>query len=241
MQAVDSEPYDESIFDPICPTDEFHRKIEEDYRYLLEPSHHLNVNYRYDYLYKVDTTQHVGKGIKKTYGYISKVPIEEIKRRRVEFWETRIQDNKEYCAALKFACETEDSPAIVKALQTVGAKLLCRTLQVSLNESYNMMTLPIFIINDPTSYSEEKPPGPFEPTDINIIMRCILSEDILIEINTTSTGKELEEEYKKKQQIPPGKIPKFYYTGKELKSNSPIGYIMNEDGVVTVYMMNTSE
>lgn len=76
----------QSMFDAICPNDEDHLSIEQDYQDYLKPSHPQNLNNKYQHLYKVDTSLQTGQGIKKTYGYISKVSIEEIKKKRIEFW-----------------------------------------------------------------------------------------------------------------------------------------------------------
>lgn len=75
-------------------------------------------------MYVVDKTQQMGKGIKKTYGYKSKVNQEEILKKREEFWGTRVEGNQESWNALKLACNGEDLESAIEIMRAIGIKLI---------------------------------------------------------------------------------------------------------------------
>lgn len=70
----------------ICPRDPDHLAIENQFASLLNIKNPNNLNHKYSHLYKVDENTFVGTGIKRTHAYISKVSMEEIKKKRLEFW-----------------------------------------------------------------------------------------------------------------------------------------------------------
>ena len=74
----------------ICPNDPEHVSIENQFAQLLNVKNPNNLNHKYTHLYKVDENSMVGTGIKRTHAYISKVPIEEIRKKRLEFWGSQI-------------------------------------------------------------------------------------------------------------------------------------------------------
>ena len=78
-----------SVLDPVCPTDPDHMSIEKQFGPLIDPKHPNNLNHKYSHLYKVDLNMVIGEGIKRTCGYVSRVPIEEIRKKRLEFWGKR--------------------------------------------------------------------------------------------------------------------------------------------------------
>lgn len=58
--------------------------------------------------------------------------------------------------ALRYACESNDINTIVSTLKAAGIKLLNKTLQMSYDEQNYRYDVPIFMINDPTSYETVK-------------------------------------------------------------------------------------
>lgn len=73
-------------FELVCPNDPDHAILEQDLRPLLAIDHDNNLNQRYKHLYQVDQKNKVGANIKKTFAYKSRVPLEEIKKIRNQFW-----------------------------------------------------------------------------------------------------------------------------------------------------------
>ena len=53
---------------------------------LLDPSHDLNVNRKYTYLYQIIPNEYTNKGIHRTLKYISLVSQKELDEKRREFW-----------------------------------------------------------------------------------------------------------------------------------------------------------
>ena len=74
------------LYDQVCPTHADHMLFESEVAPLLQIKNPNNLNNRYTYMYKVDETKFVGKDIRRTNAYISRIPLEEIKKRREEFW-----------------------------------------------------------------------------------------------------------------------------------------------------------
>lgn len=77
--------------DVIAPGGEYHAQIEHEFAIYLALDNPHNVNHKYTYLYTPIKETFAGRGIKKTYGYTSKVSIGEITKKRNEFWGNIIQ------------------------------------------------------------------------------------------------------------------------------------------------------
>lgn len=75
-----------ALYEQVCPTHDDHKLFEIEVTPLLQIKNPNNLNNRYTYMYKVDESNFVGKDIKKTHAYISRIPLTEIKKRREEFW-----------------------------------------------------------------------------------------------------------------------------------------------------------
>lgn len=86
MGICGSKTENKSGLEAICPNDPEHVSIENQYSTLLNIKNPNNLNHKYSHLYKVDENTMVGTGIKRTYSYISKVSIEDLRKKRLEFW-----------------------------------------------------------------------------------------------------------------------------------------------------------
>ena len=86
MGACGAKTDNKQAIEAICPIDPDHVAVENQYRDLLRIENPNNLNHKYSFMYKVEKEQMIGTGIKRTYGYKSKVPIEEIRKKRQEFW-----------------------------------------------------------------------------------------------------------------------------------------------------------
>lgn len=53
-------------------------------------------------------------------------------------------------------------------LQAAGVKLLLKTLQMSYDDQNFRYDLPIFVINDPSSYIQEKNDSNFDQKDVQV-------------------------------------------------------------------------
>lgn len=70
--------------------------------------------------------------------------------------------------ALRYACESEKMEDSLPILQAAGVKLLLKTLQMSYDDQNFRYDLPIFVINDPSSYIEDNRPSNFEQKEIQV-------------------------------------------------------------------------
>jgi len=77
--------------DVISPQGDNHQQIETEFAIYLNLDNPHNVNHKYSYLYKPLKESFIGKGIKRTHAYVATVPLEEIRKKRDEFWETRVE------------------------------------------------------------------------------------------------------------------------------------------------------
>jgi len=112
-----------------------------------------NVNHKYSYLYKPIKEQFVNKGIKKTHAYISCVTVEEIKKKRLEFWETRVEGCSNTWSALRHACECDEiDENALAVLKAAGVKCIDKTIQMCYDDNMYKYDIPIFVINDPSDY-----------------------------------------------------------------------------------------
>jgi hypothetical protein len=70
----------------VNPDGDDHAAIELEYASLLNHDNDQNLNLKYNYLYTLDPTTTVGKGIKKTVGFKAKTDKAGILKKRKEFW-----------------------------------------------------------------------------------------------------------------------------------------------------------
>lgn len=83
--------------------------------------------------------------------------------------ETCIQASPSTWQALKFACENDDLVATLPVLHAAGIKLLNKTIQMSYDDRNFRYDLPIFVINDPSSFIETKDVTEFETKNVKVV------------------------------------------------------------------------
>jgi len=109
--------------DVISPAGENHAQIELEFASLLNLENPHNINHKYIYLYKPVHDAWVGKSIKKTHAYVSFCSLVEIRKKREEFWETRVEGCQNTWDALKLACQTEEvNDNVLAVLKAAGVK-----------------------------------------------------------------------------------------------------------------------
>lgn len=180
----------------------------------------------------------VGKGFKKMKGYISKIPEEELKRIRREFWGTRTEGNMETWQLLETICTSEEieETYIKEFLNAAGVS----TYNNCINITYDLMgaiyEIPNFCINDPYKYElppKEKKKKPIEET-IKIIIRKGVDEKTIKISNLDSilNLKNSLQNIGKLNNIDPNKI-RLFFSGKELKNNEEIcSYNISSESII---------
>lgn len=149
---------------------------------------------------------------------------------------------KQTWQALKFACESNDLNTIVATLSAAGIKLMNRTIQMSYDEASYRYDIPVFIINDPTSFETRKVEEVVESKQLKVgapLTQIVLRahKDFNITVNNKQLCSTLVDELKKQEDCS-GKKIQLFYSGKLMEETQPIGTYMKEDGVVTVFLRN---
>ena len=103
---------------------------------------------------EVEDEQYSGSGIKQMKGYISNISKEELLKKRKEFWETRIEGNKDIWAFLQRICEEpefekQDVSEYLKAMEIVPYSNCINVTYDSLGYLYE---IPNYCINMPLKY-----------------------------------------------------------------------------------------
>lgn len=82
--------------------------------------------------------------------------------------DTRIEGIAATWSALRFACESSDLGTIVTTLKAANIKLLHKSLQMCYDKDSYRYDVPIFMINDPSSFEEKKAEEVVESKDLNV-------------------------------------------------------------------------
>ena len=87
-------------------------------------------------------------------GYISPVPKEELEKRRIAFWGTRIEGDPQVWTFLKELCELpegeeDNMKAMLEANEITPLK---KCINVTYDKAGEVYEIPNYCINDPVSY-----------------------------------------------------------------------------------------
>jgi len=169
----------------VSPQGDNHLQIENEFKIYLSLDNPHNVNHKYSYLYKPDKEQFTNRGIKRTHAYTSCVTIEEIKKKRLEFWETRVEGCPNTWTALRHSCECyEIDDNALAVLKAAGVKCIDKTIQMCYDDNMYKYDIPIFVINDPLEYKiNDVSKKPFENKNIKIKIRQG-GKDVEFNVNT---------------------------------------------------------
>ena len=82
--------------------------------------------------------------------------------------DTRVDAKQTTWHALRFACENTSQQAVFKVLKEAGVKLLNKSIQMCYDDSLHRYDIPVFIINDPSSYEIAKVEEVSESKDLKV-------------------------------------------------------------------------
>ena len=220
----------------VCPVDEDHRNIEQQFASYLLVDSATNINQKYIHIVAVRRGETTGRGIKQTPSYDSRVSPEILRKKRQEFWETRIEGENTTWNALKLATECSDTTLAIEILKSAGIKLIKRTLQMSYDLKLFRYDLPIFLINEPVTFIEDNAEAaPVNEANLPIILR-LAAKDVKVAPMGTDLVQDVKNTLQKLHDCGDKKI-KFFYSGRELKNDKPIGMYVEPDVVVSVFLM----
>ena len=222
----------------IAPTDDNHLSIEEKYAPYQSLDHEFNINKRlYWSLYTPLKDVYVGKGIKKTNGYQAHEPLEEIKKKRKIFWDTRIENSQQTWAALKMACESEDevSDDTIAVMKSAGIKLIRQSLSMCYDENGFRYELPIFIINDPSEYKiHNDADNQYQVKSLTLKIR-VNSETHSISCSTETLVEKLISDYKETAGKQDHNV-KLIFGGKPMQAENHVGNYITNDCVIQAFV-----
>jgi len=224
------------------PTNEYDSAINAELAPFLALESPYNINHKYAHFFKVIRAEFVGSGIKKTHGYKSKLPLEEVYKKRVEFWETRVEGEPSAWKALREASEAPEVDA-VRALGRAKLKLVNSSLQLAFDNHGNKYDVPIFCLNDPSVYDlpkkKEVNREALTGKAINVKFRMLgMTTDIVMQILDNCTVRQMKEDYVIKLNDPNvgAHSLRFFFGGKELDEKALIAeYNIQEDLVVQIF------
>lgn len=189
---------------------------------------------------KVLEGQTTGKGIKCTPAYEWKVTQDELKKWRKEFWDTRIQGNRDVWSILKNAIEAEpeDAEAIIKAS---GLTAHAGIMTLVFDAEKFPYRIPIACINDPISYADavyDENDAPDEE-DYELKIRGIGVEDFEVEISNLSLVSELKVKYLDHVGQSDLSLENwiFLFYGRKIDDNLPLYRVRGLDSGVVVQCM----
>jgi len=206
-----------------------------------------NVNHKYAMFFPILKDQRIGVGMRETFAFKSKIPEPELKKKRQEYWETRVEGKARMWLALKSACEANDAEA-VGFLRAAGLKLVNKSLQMAYDSHGDKYDVPIFCINEPKLYDVPKETK-FDKSDvkkatITVKLRCAgFTKDIEEKLDTDLPVESLKLLFLEKSKLnenPEVTDARLFYEGKELKPSHIVGeYGVQDDRVITVFIRKT--
>ncbi len=191
----------------------------------------------------------VGQGFKKMNGYECNIEMDELVKKRKDFWDSMFSGSKDVWELLRNFCEGDFEPNELKELMTASELTTYKgCINVVYDAKGNMYEIPNYCIHDPVSwnipkYTIKKP----DEKKVRIIIRNGIV-DLKVDTTNLCPIKELAQYVVKK--FPFDKIDKsikisgtikdsqlrFFHYGKEFKQNDLL-YMLQVDNESIILMM----
>ena len=193
----------------------------------------VNPNFNFP---EVKDNTFVGKGLRRMKGYISIVSKEELEKKRIAFWGTRVEGDSQVWTFLKELCELppEEDENIKAMLEANEIFPLKKCINVTYDKAGEVYEIPNYCINEPVSYDlpETHVKKPDKKT-ISFYVRKGAKQIKIKAPNTTSIEK-VKANISKKVEASEDKI-RMFYRGKEMKNGNELwAYNIEDDCVVQV-------
>ena len=97
---------------------------------------------------------YVGKGLRKMKGYISIVSKDELEKKRIAFWGSRIEGDKQVWDFLKELCELPigEEKNMKAMLEANEINPLLKCINITIDKNGAVYEIPNYCINEPVSY-----------------------------------------------------------------------------------------
>jgi hypothetical protein len=182
--------------------------------------------------------QFTGEGIKKTLAWKATISRLQLDSKREEFWNTRTTGRRNVWMVIKSAVEADHETASL-LLQMSGVALKGENITLLEDTNGNLYEIPLFIVNDPVSFSNEHKKSVqkqqiIENLTINVkIRKPGVSDDQVFQVNNCLTGEELRKMYAEKEAVSCESL-RLFFSGREMKyENNLASHLIQNDMVVT--------
>ena len=185
---------------------------------------------------EVKENKYLGKGLKKMKGYISNIPLDELKKKREAFWGTRVEGSKQTWNFLKEICEMPEGEeknleAMLHAYDLTPYK---NCINVSYDALGGLYEIPNYCIHDPMVYDlpEDHKKKPNEKK-IKFKARHGVKH-LKLKSSNYSSVKKIKTSVAKKLGTTFDKI-RLFFSGKEMKNDMQLwNYNVDNDVVIMV-------
>ena len=194
----------------------------------------VNPNFNFP---EVKGNVYVGKGLRRMKGYTSIVPKEELEKRRIAFWGTRVEGDPQVWNFLNELCnlpeeEDENLKAMLEANEITPLK---KCINVTYDKAGEVYEIPNYCINEPVSYDlpEMHIKKPMKK-NVSFHVRKGAQQIKIKAANTTQVEK-LKSNIGKKLGINENNV-RLFFRGKELKNGNELWVYNIEDDCVVMIM-----
>ena len=202
----------------------------------LTPYLQIKVNPNFN-LPEVKNNTYVGKGLKRMKGYISTVPKDELEKRRIAFWETRVEGDPLVWNFLKELCnlpeeETENISAMLEANEITPLK---NCINVTYDKAGEVYEIPNYCINEPVSFDLPEMHMK-KPEKKNVVFHVRKgAEQIKIKAYNNTSVEKVKSNISKKLNIDANNI-RLFFRGKEMKNGNELWAYNIENDCVIILM-----
>ena len=177
---------------------------------------------------------YVGKGLRRMKGYISIVSKEELEKRRIAFWGTRIEGNSQVWNFLKELCELPigEEKNMKAMLEANEITPLQKCINVTYDKAGEVYEIPNYCINEPFAY--DLPETHVKKPNRKIINFHVRkgAKQIKIKSPNTTPIEKIKSNIANKIQKKEEDI-RMFFGGKELKNGNELWkYNIDDDCVV---------
>ena len=174
--------------------------------------------------------EYVGKGLKRMKGYISSIPLNELKKVREDFWSSRIEGNSEIWELLHVICSDDSlsEEEINNLMRDGGIIPYNNCINITYDNKGALYEIPNYCINLPFKYNDDNNHKKNKPKEDNIIIiiRYFINED-KIKISNWKLVSDLKNEllkFKRYKNIDNVKNFRIFFGGKELSDDKELWY-----------------
>ena len=185
---------------------------------------------------EVEGDKYVGKGLRRMKGYISKIPKDELEKRRIAFWGTRVEGNAQVWDFLKELCELPigEEKNMTAMLEANEITPLLGCINVTYDKSGEIYEIPNYCINDPVLYdlpeTHVKKP---KIKEISFFARKG-AKQINIKLSNNCLVEKLKENISENFEIKIENV-RIFFGGKELKNGNELWmYKISDDCVIII-------